>query len=146
MRISTLIGIVLILSSCSMKKADQTEQYKNEIVAAEKAFAKLVKEKGIKEGFLSFAADSAVVRRGEELHIGKEALNLLYSRPSKLKDVVLEWTPDFVDVAASGDLGYTYGKYYFSGTDSLGNTIEERGIFHTVWKRQQDGSWKFVWD
>ncbi len=129
-----------------MKKADQTEQYKNEIVAAEGAFAKLVKEKGIKEGFLSFAADSAVVRRGEELHVGKEALNMLYSKPSNLKDVVLEWTPDFVDVAASGDLGYTYGKYYFSGTDSLGKRVEDRGIFHTVWKRQRDGNWKFVWD
>ena len=22
----------------------------------------------------------------------------------------------------------------------------EEGVFHTVWKRQPDGSWKFVWD
>ena len=129
-----------------MEKANQTERYKNEILAAEKAFAKLVKEKGIKEGFLFYAADSAAVRRGEELYVGKEALTLLYSKPSSLKDVVLEWTPDFVDAAASGDLGYTYGKYYFSGTDSLGKKVEDRGIFHTVWKRQSDGSWKFVWD
>lgn len=147
MKISTIIAIASItLASCNMGKTDKTEQYKMEIVAAEKAFAEMVKEKGIKEGFLFFAADSAAVRRGDELHKGKEALNTLYGNPSNLQGAVLKWTPDFVDVSASGDLGYTYGKYYYSGTDSFGKKVESTGIFHTVWKRQPDGSWKFVWD
>ena len=24
--------------------------------------------------------------------------------------------------------------------------VEYKGIFHTVWKRQSDNSWKYVWD
>jgi len=27
-----------------------------------------------------------------------------------------------------------------------GNTIENKGVFHTVRKRQTDVIWKFVWD
>jgi ketosteroid isomerase-like protein len=56
----------------------------------------------------------------------------------------LTWSPDFIDVSASGDMAYTYGKYNYTTTDSLGNVSEIEGIFHTVWKRQADGNWKFV--
>ena len=51
-----------------------------------------------------------------------------------------------MDVSESGDLAYTYGKYTFSAFDSNAKKIEAKGIFHTVWKRQEDGSWKFVYD
>lgn len=36
--------------------------------------------------------------------------------------------------------------YTYSVTDSTGETKSSSGIFHTVWKRQADGTWKFVWD
>jgi ketosteroid isomerase-like protein len=52
----------------------------------------------------------------------------------------------FVDVAASGDLAYTYGQYTISSKDENGKEITKSGVFHTVWKQQSDGSWKYVWD
>ena len=58
----------------------------------------------------------------------------------------LSWKPDFIDVSDSGDMAYTYGKALYTYTDSLGVTKEYPALFHTVWKRQEDGSWKFVWD
>ncbi|MCX6240170.1 MAG: hypothetical protein NTY07_21955, partial [Bacteroidia bacterium] len=77
-------------------------------------------------------------------HKGKEAIRKQYaSFPRKAK---LDWAPDFADVSASGDLGYTYGKYTLTSTDSIGNITQSGGIFHTVWKRQPDGQWRFVWD
>ena len=68
------------------------------------------------------------------------------NQASKLMDENLSWKPDFVDVSASGDLGYTYGHFTYSYTDSTGTIMESSGVFHTVWKRQADGSWLFVWD
>ncbi len=127
-------------------QSEKREQFKKEIVAAEHAFAQMVKEKGLKEAFSFFAADSAVLNRSDVIHKGKEAISALYSNSSGLQNVTLTWTPDYVDVSSSGDLGYTYGKYQYSGIDSFGKTIVSTGIFHTVWKRQVDGSWKFVWD
>ncbi len=58
----------------------------------------------------------------------------------------LTWKPTFVDVSRSGDLAYTYGGAVFTSIDSTGNKIERIGEFHTIWKRQKDGTWKFVWD
>jgi len=43
-------------------------------------------------------------------------------------------------------MAYTYGKYTMTIIDSAGESKVSNGIFHTVWKKQKDGSWKFVWD
>ena len=145
------IGIALLLigaflNACQMDKSKKsTEQLKNEIIQAEHDFAAMAKEKGMAEAFLAFAAEDAVINRADSLIKGKPAIQNYFSNQT-LQDVQLAWEPDFVDVAASGDLGYTYGKYTFSAVTSSGKTIQATGIFHTVWKRQPDGSWKFVWD
>ncbi|MCB9270551.1 MAG: DUF4440 domain-containing protein [Lewinellaceae bacterium] len=141
-------GILLLsfLVSCSNPDAaiDQQER-KNEIRQAEKEFNDLAAEEGIRTAFVHFADSSAVMLRGNQLIRGKEAIDAYYADQT-LTDVHLTWSPDFVDVAASGELGYTYGPYSFSAVDTAGQKIESHGYFHTVWRRQSDGSWKFVWD
>lgn len=138
-----LILILLLITSCATEtEKDSIEKWKQEIRQVEQDFAKMVNEKGIHDAFLNFAADDAVLKRGS-LVIGKQAIDKHLEKSTSKN---LSWSPDFIDVAASGDLGYTYGKYVFTYTDSIGNLLEDTGIFHTVWKRQADGLWKFVWD
>jgi ketosteroid isomerase-like protein len=108
----------------------------------EKAFALMAKEKGIAEAFYAFAADDAVIKRGQNIINGKEGIREYYEKQPPTGQ--LEWSPDFADV--SGDLGYTYGKFTYSEKDSTGVVKQSTGFFHTVWKRQKDGTWKFVWD
>jgi ketosteroid isomerase-like protein len=103
--------------------------------------------KDISEAFLYYAADDAVLMRDNSLIIGIESIKENFKNGKTGSEKVrLTWKPDFVDVASSGDLGYTYGKYVYTTTDSIGNTSEIKGVFHTVWKRQADGKWRFVWD
>lgn len=144
-----IMSIFLILfNSCTVEiEKDSLEKWKEEIVETEMHFSAMAGEKGIPEAFISFAAEDAVLMRNNKLVVGKQALaSYLDNQPSKVDNEKLSWEPDFVDVSASGDLGYTYGNFTYSYTDSTGATIENKGIFHTVWKRQADGSWKFVWD
>ncbi len=123
------------------------DQWKKEIIEAERAFAAMAKAEGIPEAFLAYAADSAVLMRNNSLVIGKAQMaEFFQSQAGSSTEMSLSWDPDFVDVSSSGDLGYTYGKFVFTRTDSTGVKQEGTGVFHTVWKRQQDGSWKFVWD
>ena len=146
-RTVVLIFILLAIFACQPKvdTAKLKEESKAQIVQTEKDFEKMAAEKGVAEAFEFYAADSAVINRGQSVDLGKKAIKDHYLK-WKFKEVSLKWSPDYVDVAASGDLGYTYGKYTFSATDTLGAKIENKGIFHTVWKKQADGNWKFVWD
>ena len=96
---------------------------------------------------MTYAAEDVVIKKRKRVQIGKEALRESYkNRKSSSDKVSLIWKPDFVDVSSSGDLGYTYGKYISTRTDSLGMVKRDTGIFHTVWRRQADGKWRFVWD
>ena len=117
------------------------------INAAEKAFNDMAASKGIQAAFVYFAADSAIIKRGKDsLIYGRAGIGNFYSREF-FKQASVSWAPDFTDASASGDMGYTIGKYEWIVKDSTGNTKEKtNGIFHTVWKKQADGSWKYVWD
>jgi lysophospholipase L1-like esterase/ketosteroid isomerase-like protein len=125
---------------------DVKELWKKEIIAVEKAFCDLAARKGIRHAFLTFAADDAVLMRNDKLTVGKEALRTYFGKATGSDTESLVWAPDFVDVSDAGDLAYTYGSYTYSSKDSAGQPVVRKGIFHTVWKRQPDGSWKFVWD
>ena len=138
------IFVYLTLYSCTMDPdKKKIENWKQEIIETEQSFAKMAREEGIHKAFVTYAAEDAVLMRNNDLVIGKKDIDLLYKNQTSKG---LAWTPDFVDVAVSGDLGYTYGHYTFSYIDSSGKTTENKGVFHTVWKRQSDGNWRFVWD
>jgi ketosteroid isomerase-like protein len=122
------------------------EAVRKEILQTEKAFEKMAAEKGIAEAFYEFAADSAVIlRENDTLIAGKENIRLYYERKNAVGATV-NWTPDFVDVADCGTLAYTYGRYVWKIRNHLGEPVEYRGVFHTVWKKQKDGTWKYTWD
>jgi len=140
-----LVPILLLVSCTQPTVTPDPEDVKQEVVAAEQAFAKMAADSGIAEAFRAFAAPDAVMRRGNSLVSGRDSV-AAYISASYNAGETLEWAPDFVDVAASGDLAYTYGKYTFSYPDSSGMMKKQEGYFHTVWKRQPDGKWKFVWD
>jgi ketosteroid isomerase-like protein len=140
--ILTLICITLLLSCRQKSNKDIARE---EVFQAEKAFAKMAGEKGLAEAFWFFAAENAVIKRGNDSLIsGKENIRNFYDKNSK-PDAKLSWTPDFIGVSECGTLAYTYGQYVFSRLDSSGKMTENRGIFHTVWKKQ-NREWKYVWD
>lgn len=150
MRMGTFFIPVLlccfIFIACSNVSGGLREKSRTEIAAAEKDFAKMAEEKGIAEAFAFFADSNAVIKRQHDTLIhGKENIRSFYSADF-FKNATVKWSPDFVDAAESGDIGYTYGKYTWQSKDSTGKTNESHGIFHTVWKKQSDGSWKYVWD
>ena len=103
-------------------------------------------EKGIAEAFWYYADSDAVIRRKKDSLIkGKEGIKNFYS-DDYFKTVTLKWTPDFIDISENGDMGYTFGKFIRESKDSRGKVIVAKGIFHTIWKKQNDGLWKYVWD
>lgn len=138
-----LLTLIPFLYSC--KHDVNIDAAKNEILQTEKAFEKMASEKGMAEAFWYFADENAVIRRSNDsLLKGKESIRIYYSKNAN-PDAKLTWTPDFIGVSDCGTLGYTYGKYVYTVPDSTGKMIEHKGVFHTVWKKQNN-EWRYVWD
>ena len=124
---------------------DDLSKWKSEIMEVEQSFNDMAQKEGLAEAFHFYSAEDGVIRRNSKIIEGKEAISEWYKKDVRPNET-LTWRPTFVEVSASGDMAYTYGNYTFTSTDSLGNIKESTGIFHTVWKRQVDGTWRFVWD
>ena len=138
---------LFVFSTASAQTGTAKEKAIAAITKAENDFSAMASEKGIQTAFEYFAANDVIIKRANDSLIkGKEGLRQFYSKDI-FKKAILTWSPDFVDAAESGDMGYTFGKYHWIVKDKNGKlTDENKGIFHTVWKKQTDGSWKFVWD
>src|SRR3954463_6983121 len=110
------------------------------VVEAEHAFAQYSIDHGMKDAFLSFAApDGVVFRRGPV-----NAIELWKSR-NPAPTGLLTWWPTYADVSLAGDMGWTTGPFEFreKPTDEKPSGT---GHFFTVWRRQSDGTFKFVLD
>ncbi len=98
------------------------------------------------QGYLSYYADDAVeVPNGAAFLQGKENIAKTMGFLDN-PDNHLTWVPVGAGIAASGDLGYTYGTYEFRSQDKDGKPVVNHGKYTTIWKKQKDGSWQVALD
>ncbi|MEX0326556.1 MAG: sialate O-acetylesterase [Puniceicoccaceae bacterium] len=112
----------------------------------DRAFSARAQEVGTAQAFTEFAAEDAVMYRdGSEPIMGREAIGQVLSGDKGS----LVWEPVAGDIAASGDLGYTRGKFVYHtapGPDGQPPVGPFKGYYTSVWKKQADGSWMWVYD
>jgi ketosteroid isomerase-like protein len=114
-----------------------------EMVKTEQAFSKMAAEKNTRDAFLAFMADDGLLFRPGAVN-GKKWM-LEHPAPPTDKKPLLAWQPSFAGMSASGDIGFTTGPWEFKA-DVKDEKPSGYGHFVTVWKKQADGTWKFVVD
>lgn len=114
--------------------------------SADENWAKAAQTKQV-AAWTSFYADDAVVlppndkMADNRQDIAKSIADLL-----ALPELVIGWQPAKVEAARSGDLGYVQGTYTASFRNPKGETVNDRGKYLEVWRKQADGSWKCIVD
>lgn len=138
--LAALILVVLFSCNLSFKKEDKRVEALNSMQQADADFSKLSVDSGFRKAFLRYMdEDGILLRDNHHPIIGADAIFYV----SSINDSTfrLEWEPMGGDVAESGDMGYTYGIYILSSDSS-----EQRGTYVTVWRRIDNGKWRFVMD
>lgn len=132
---------VMLLSLLAVAVQAQTPL--QEMVKTEQAFSRMAEEKNTRDAFIAFIADDGVLFRPDAVN-GKKWL-LEHPSPPSDKRPLLAWQPAFAGMAAAGDMGFTTGPWE-AKADRNDAKPSGYGHFVTVWKKQQDGTWKFVVD
>jgi ketosteroid isomerase-like protein len=145
MKTTLLLTAVLFAASGAFAASADKEKFKTELVQVERAFDAMAQEKGILAAFEHFAApDVAFIDTDPRKFRGAEAVRQrMGNSPPGAK---LTWAPLFTDVSDDGTLGYNYGRYEARGKGPDGAEVLRTGFFLSIWKRQPDGSWKYVMD
>jgi ketosteroid isomerase-like protein len=109
------------------------------LIDAEKNFAAYAVANGTKDAFLKFLDSSAVIFENGKAVNGIQAWMKRDRRPG-----ILNWRPQFAEISASNDFGFTTGPWTFQQTAS--DTIAARGQYSTVWHKDKNGQWKVLVD
>ena len=136
-----LLAAAFMLGTLANSQSDGTAA----LLKIENEFMKAAADHG-SQGYLSYYADDAVeVPNGTAFLQGKENIAKTMGFLDS-PDNHLTWAPVGAGIAASGDLGYTYGTYEFRSRDKDGKPVLDHGKYTTIWKKQKDGNWKVALD
>jgi ketosteroid isomerase-like protein len=139
MRLLMAAWLVLVASIAAAAPVD-------DVLATDRAFAAMAKAKGARAAFTEYAdADAIMFRAGVGPVKGLEAIGRVFEEPPAATPV---WDPEAADVAASGDLAYSWGQFTWTpvADGPLAGKPPFTGYYVSIWKRQRDGRWKWVVD
>lgn len=112
----------------------------SELIDADRRFAASVQRSGLAGWITAFAPSGRMITDGQS-YVGPEGIRRVMLPAFADTTFSITWDPNYAEVAASGDLGYTVGRYERTSRVE-DETVVDSGTYLTVWRRQEDGSWK----
>lgn len=124
--LSVGLAATLVASAQAQTPAAQVE-------AAERAFAADGLALGVRDSFLKHMAGDAIM-----FAPGPVSAKALFEKRPSSTSPRLEWWPRRVVAARSGDLALSVGPSVVNG--------KRGGYFATIWRREPNGGWKWIYD
>jgi len=138
--ISLILGVLFLATGITCKtKQDLRHQNLQILIESERTFARTSAEIGMRSAFTRWLDDSAIVFRPRP-----EKGKARYQNSPDVPEMLI-WQPEFADISAAGDLGYTTGPYEFR-RQGMGTPADGYGHFVSIWKIRSDGSWRVLID
>ena len=141
---------LLLTQGCQQQVREAAHSHEADIealrdveIAEEQAWISKDIEKAL--GF--FANDAILMFPNMPAIVGKDNIRAYIKASFADPAFTVQYKIIGVDVAQSGDLGYTQGTLTSATTDpKKGKVVTDRGKWLTVRRKQADGSWKIVRD
>ncbi|WP_296001611.1 nuclear transport factor 2 family protein [Rugamonas sp.] len=130
--------VLALTAACATAPPPASAQLQQQVGDTERAFAAAMKARDF-EAFVSFISDEAIFSGGEQPLRGKDAIANVWKRFFVKPEAPFFWTPDRVEVLASGTLASTAGPVY----DASGKLIAH---FSSIWRLEAPGKWRIVFD
>lgn len=132
------LAVLAVFAALAAVPAAQSPTAWQSLVDAERAFAAHSVRTTTREAFLAHLHPRSVMFSPGPVN----GIELYSGSPSGRGQ--LAWTPEVVDIAASGDFGYSTGPHQFRR--SAETEVVRQGYFCSVWVRTASEPWKVLID
>ena len=146
------ISFVVLLAGCTsaappLAPPDTHDADAKAIRDVEAAWVQAFTTKDVEKAAAFYTDDASVFLPGAPIITGIPAIKAALKPMIADRNFSLTFAADKVDVAKSGDLGYSQGAYTMTYSSSTGKKkMAEKGKYVTIFRKQADGSWKNVAD
>ena len=144
--LSSAAVLILAMTGCNQAPPPPPDTHDAELKEISDTEAQWNKDYAAKDAdkITSYYADDAVLMvPGMDAMRGKEAIHTGIKQWLADPALTLTFEASKVEVAKSGDLGYTQGSYKMTMTDPATKKVaNDHGSYVTTYRKQADGSWK----
>jgi ketosteroid isomerase-like protein len=149
-RTRLMVALSVLLQACGTgagtpSQEELLETWKAELMEADRAFSEAISQNGLSLWASFFTEDGAVIQEGAGEIRGTEAIQAAMDAAASAI-TSFSWTPERAEVSIGGDLGYTVGSWRTTAVDPDGVEMLRTGLYVSIWRRQEDGSWKVEMD
>ncbi|MGA2651004.1 MAG: DUF4440 domain-containing protein [Terracidiphilus sp.] len=141
---------ILAATGCGHITVSTADSHDVEVQAlrdADAAWGLAWSSKDLDKAVAGYADDATVLDPNSAAITGRDNFRANLKPFFADRNFAIHWDAAKVDVAQSGDLGYTQGTLTYTITDpSTGQPFTDRAKYLTVWKKQPDGGWRVVED
>jgi len=138
--------LLLLLAMAGCRSDSGPSADKQVLIRADQEFARTVGEEGAEAWAGFFAEDGMMLPDGAPPLVGREKILQAMTPFFANSANALQWEPESAEIAASGELGFTVGRYTAVSAGADGQPVESHGSYVTIWRKQSDGRWKVVVD
>ena len=145
MRRIVAIAVLAMVALTSFPPRASADAALDSLIATERAFAALSLAKGMREAFLAYLTEDAIVFQPHAMN------GRAFWQARGPSAATLKWEPAFGAVSSAGDMGYTCGPWVLQPPpDSSGTPADPgrylHGHFNSVWKKDKKAGWRVVAD
>jgi len=133
-----LFAVTAALAGLDVNAQAVSSPAREEVFAAERAFAKSMADRNL-EAFAGFIAAEAIFFNGQTPLRGKAQVVSEWSRFFEGETAPFSWEPDQVEVLDSGTLALSTGLV----RDPDGKVIAR---FNSIWRLEAPGTWRVIFD
>lgn len=144
MKKTLLYSSLIVLASCNCSAPSGNDTRASaEVMQTDKDFNDYCAKNGQAAAFIKYA-DSSLIESGQGSLPVRGIEQLKASLNKNDLGNKLSWVPEKTE--ASGNIGYSFGWWEYATKTKVGNDTVYHGDYVTVWKKQKDGTWKYVFD
>jgi len=140
-----VILLITTIVSCQREKID-TKAEGEKLMQASREWSKAAEARDIEKTLTYWADDAVVISAGEPELKGKQAIRGMVEGSIKNPNFGISWEPISAEISESGDMGYLLENAKITMKDSSGSAKVQNFRTVTIWKKQNDGTWKNVVD
>jgi ketosteroid isomerase-like protein len=133
-----LTGLAWAALAATVAGQTPTADLKRQVFAAESSFAASMAERNL-AAFASHVSPEAIFFGDTTVMRGKEEVLARWRGFFTDANPPFSWKPDVIEVLSSGRLALSSGPVF----DPKGKKV---GSFNSIWRREQDGRWKIIFD
>jgi ketosteroid isomerase-like protein len=134
------------LNSDSLLTISIKDSLKVALMNVDKKWSDLSQKKGFYRSRLDFLTENSIDIPENKMPVEGKKNIIEYVLTHKDTTVDVMWTPLRAEVAASGEIGYTYGGWTMKYKTKANTDTTAFGSYITIWHKQPDGSWKYIFD